>query len=359
MIISSLELTNFRNYSKKNFEFDPLISVFIGRNGIGKTNILEAIYLLATGDSWRVGSTEEMIEFEKEVAHINSTLKGQSSQNGGLSLQIALTRGFVQGKPSGKILYKIKSVPRRRSDFVGQLKVVLFEPESLEIVIGDPGRRRAFLDEVLVQTDPEYVRSSLIYQKSLRTRNRLLQLIRENKSNLESLEYWERALIKHGTYIQDQRRELIDWLNSSSQNLASKGYSFCAGILAEYQPNIISENRLEQYRQNEILAGHTFTGPQRDDIVISQIGKLEIRKLSQFGSRGEQRMAVLQLKLLEAKWIEEKTGDQPIILLDDIYSELDEEHEKIVGELIKGKQAIITATELHKGHYPEGKVIQL
>lgn len=389
MIISSLELTNFRNYSKKSFEFDPRITIITGPNGSGKTNIIEAIYLLATGGSWRAGSSDEMIKFEKEVAHINCYIAkllncSPSGNNATIqqcsNLQITLTRGSVQGKPTSKILYKINSVPRRRSDFVGQLKAVLFEPESLEIIIGDPGRRRAFLDENLFQTDPEYTRSFLIYQKSLRTRNRLLDFIREKRSNIESLEYWERALVKHGTYIQDKRRELIDWINENivtllhgyiAKNTAMKQFSNETILELDYFPNIISPDRLNQYRDREILTGHTFTGPQRDEVnilmakwpdgqMVNHSGLQPFNHfVSAFGSRGEQRMAVLQLKLLEVRWIEEKTGESPVILLDDIFSELDEKHEKMVGELIKGKQAVITATEYHPQYFPEKKIVEL
>jgi DNA replication and repair protein RecF len=185
-------------------------------------------------------------------------------------------------------------------------------------------------------------------------------------------------MVKHGELLQNKRRELVEWINFKTDKLQ-----------IEYQLNSISADRLEKYREREIEAGFTFVGPQRDELEIScwkQVVSYSFRQedkgygktvphqsqhpnqqlitnnqqlLSSFGSRGEQRMAVLRLKLLEAKWIEEKIGVLPVILLDDIFSELDEEHEKMVGELIKGRQTIITATEIHKGHYPEAELIAL
>ncbi len=356
MIIKYLRLADFRNYRRQEFEFSPEITLISGPNGAGKTNILEAVYLLATGESWRTQTPKDMVRFGAEVAHIIGNIDDNA---GGVGLHLTLTPGSVAGKRSAAVLYKVDEVPRRRPDFVGRLKVVLFEPESLEIVIGDPSFRRRFLDEALSQTDKEYARSLLAYTKALRIRNKLLDAIRDGQTKEETLEFWERTLVKHGGLIQNSRLKFIQWIGDNSY----KNYKDYKNqeIILKYFPNIIDRDRLDQYRDREILAGHTFTGPQRDDIIIAQIRnpKSEIRNLAQFGSRGEQRMAVLQLKLLEAKWIESQTGETPVLLLDDIFSELDSEHEKMVGELVAGRQTIVTATEIHKGHYPEAKVVEL
>lgn len=369
MKLTYIHLTDFRNYSKKSLEFSPEITLIVGPNASGKTNVLEAIYALATGDSWRTETAKDMIRFGAEVAHVV-----------GDGLHLILTPGFVAGKRSAASLYKVDEVPRRRTDFVGRLKVVLFEPESLEIVIGDPVERRRFLDGVLLQTDREYARSLGIYARALRTRNRLLQAIRDGKARVESLEYWEREMIKHGMVIQEKRRQMVEWLDGQMVEISIK-----------YDASVMSEERLEQYREREIAAGFTLIGPQRDDFGISSIGggsEARIGKrqtssvaddssqpthetslanaaashfpLSAFGSRGEQRMAVLRLKLLTAEWIEKETGDSPIILLDDIFSELDREHEEIVGELVRGRQAIVTATEIPKDYKENAtKIIEL
>ena len=370
MIIKYLRLADFRNYQRREFEFSPEISLITGPNAAGKTNILEAIYLLATGDSWRTEAAKDMVRFGTEAAHIIGNI---DDNGGGVGLHLTLTGGTVNGKRSVAALYKVDEVSRRRADFVGRLKAVLFEPESLEIVIGDPSFRRRFLDEALSQTDREYARSLQSYAKALRIRNKLLDAIRDGHAKEETLEFWERTLVKHGGLIQDQRQKLIQWMNSfqslraspsDGRSVAISGVPRNDGLILRYLPNVINQDRLDHYRDREILAGHTFVGPQRDDLQIvakaeGQRPKDEGKPLSIFGSRGEQRMAVLQLKLLEAKWIETQTGETPVLLLDDIFSELDSEHEKMVGELVAGRQTIMTATEIHQGHYPKAKVIEL
>ena len=367
--ITSIALSNFRNYRKKSFEFSPKTTLIIGPNGSGKTNILEAVYLLATGESWRTEDAGEMVGFGGEVAHVNGEtvqelgVRSKELEGGKTKLHLVLTRGIVGGKRVAKIGFKVDEMPRRKTDFSRVFKVVLFEPESLQIVIGDPSQRRKFLDEILKQTDKDYANSLSVYSKALRVRNKLLDAIRDGRSRRDGLEYWERAMVKHGELLQSKRRELVEWINFKTDSLQ-----------IDYQLNAISMDRLDKYREREIEAGFTFVGPQRDELQIQkrltgqQVNRLKslqpaslpaFQPLSAFGSRGEQRMAVLRLKLLEAKWIEEKTEVSPVILLDDIFSELDSEHEKMVGGLIEGRQAVITATEIHRGHYPEAEVVEL
>lgn len=363
--IASITLSNFRNHRKKNFEFSPKTTLIIGPNGSGKTNILEAAHLLATGESWRTEDAGEMVGFGGEAGHVEGKINDGFDDKDGLngnhpsalnnlnhSLSVVLTRGIVGGKRVAKVSFKVDGAARRKADFTGKLKVVLFEPESLQIIIGDPSNRRKFLDEILKQTDKDYANSLSVYSKALRVRNKLLDAIRDGRSRRDGLEYWERAMVKHGELLQNKRRKLIEWINFNTDNLR-----------IDYQANAISTDRLDKYREREIEAGFTFVGPQRDDIVIAKEegrrNKEEGKSLAQFGSRGEQRMAVLRLKLLEASWIEDKAEISPVILLDDIFSELDEEHEKMVGELIQDRQALITATEIHKGHYPEADIINL
>ena len=385
MKISRLLLKNFRNYPTRDFSFDPELTLVVGPNGAGKTNILEAMYLLATGNSWRTNDVGEMVRLGEEVGHVHGAISENSEysedqvvrlsddrkirQSGSRSsssipkkeeLQVALTRGNVQGKRTSKLRYKIDGVPKRRAEFVGKLKVVLFEPESLEIVIGDPTHRRAFLDECLTQTNVEYARSLSVYAKALRVRNRLLDAIREGKARRETLEYWERAMVKHGEKLQMSRAQLIDWVNGNlaSEGLSLQGLSFFS---ISYDPSVVNEERLAKYREREIAAGFSLVGPQRDDFRLRTTNHEQRtdRDLAVYGSRGEQRMAVLRLKLAEAQWIEEKTDESPVLLLDDIYSELDDEHDRMVQELIRDRQTIIAATEKPSGHYASDQVIRL
>lgn len=365
--ISQLALTNFRNYPTRDFSFDPELTLIVGPNGSGKTNVLEAIYLLATGESWRGETTEEMIRFDEDVTHVEGVF---SPERAGTRLHIVLTHGMLHGKPVAKMKCLVDGVPKRKGDFVGRLKAVLFEPESLEIVIGDPERRRRFLDGVLTQTDPEYARSLSVYARALKVRNKLLDAIREGKARRETLEFWEREMVKHGSKIQETRRLLVEWINGQIDE-----------IVLTYEPSVISEERLTFYREREIAAGFSLVGPQRDDVRISKGSGLWVvgsgvgvssgdqrtsqlithntQLLSAFGSRGEQRMAVLMLKLAEAEWIEEKTGESPVLLLDDIYSELDDAHDQMIQELVRGRQTIITVTEMPSGFHASSNIVRL
>lgn len=373
MSLISLHVSHFRNHSNRRFSFHPRSTTIIGKNGAGKTNILEAVYVLATGGSWRAEAVDEMVAFGSDVAHIEgklsfagpvtslhpgamSSLADPLGQLPGsprvppaqqMSLSVVLTRGVVQGKRVAKATYKVDGVPRQRGVFINRFSAILFEPESLEIIIGNPTHRRKFLDETLSQTRADYAQSLLMYGKALRVRNSLLDAIRENRSHVEMLEFWERSMVKHGETIQNMRQQVIEWM---------QGMPGHEQFSIEYRPNIINIDRVESHREREVAAGFTLIGPQRDDLLIvvktkrpavhAEAGQAGERLLSAFGSRGEQRMAVLKLKLLEAQWIEQETGNIPLVLLDDVFSELDEEHERTVEALIGGRQAIITATEM-------------
>ena len=264
--IASITLSNFRNHRKKSFEFSPKTTLIIGPNGSGKTNILEAIHLLSTGESWRAEDAGEMVGFGGEVAHVNGEtvqelgVRSKELEGGKTKLHLVLTRGSVGGKRVAKIGFKVDEMPRRKSDFSGNFKVVLFEPESLQIVIGDPSRRRKFLDGIIRQTDRDYANSISVYSKALRVRNKLLDAIRDGRSRRDGLEYWERAMVKHGELLQSKRRELVEWINFKTDSLQ-----------IDYQLNAISVDRLDKYREREIEAGFTFVGPQRDDLQINKI----------------------------------------------------------------------------------------
>ncbi len=292
MIIKSLSLQNFRNYPKKSFDFTAKTNLFVGPNAIGKTNILEAIYFLSTGKSFRVKGVErEAILYQQAIARIQAEIENEGQKT---KLEIVLTVGEVMGEKTAKKKYLVNQVARRAVDFLGNLRCVYFGPEDLELITDSPGLRRKYLDSVLVQTDREYRRASLSYDKGLRQRNKILEGIREAKD----LGYNE----------QNMRKRLYFW-----------------------------------------------------DIQIRN-SKFEIRNLSIYGSRGEQRLAILWLKLAELSYLERETQTLPILLLDDIFSELDMEHRELVFDLIKGHQAIITTTDIgmvDKKWFEEVKLVDL
>lgn len=317
-MISTLALSHFRSYPKRSFEFPPGITLIVGPNAAGKTNILEAIYLLATGKSFRADRDTEMIRWGDSFCRITAEISDEIR----LEMFMAPTKKYL-----------VNGIPRRQIDFVGNLRAVLFWPEHMELVTDSPSVRRRYLDSVLVQVDREYRRNLVSYERGLRQRNRLLDLINEGKASRSQLAFWNQLLIKSGTYITDSRAALIDFVNTFQ--IASISYTI------DYDKSIISEARLEQYKDEEIGAKVTLVGPHRDDMKFGFGDK----SLSAYGSRGEQRLAILWLKLAEVLFIEKKTGDRPMLLLDDIFSELDAPHKALVMDVIDKQQTIITSAD--------------
>lgn len=321
-MIKTIKLTDFRNFKRKSFEFSDKITVIVGPNASGKTNILEALYLLSTGKSFKARIENEMVKYNEELARVKSD-----------SLEVVLTKGD-NGWPRKKML--VNGVPKRLIDFAGNFKIVLFGPWDMDLVTESPSLRRNFLDSVLSQVDREYRRSILSYEKGLRQRNRLLFRIREEGISRSQLLFWNQLLIKNGDYVSNKRQEFIEYVNSQP-GLNDQVFKL------EYDKSPISEGRLEQYKEEEVAAATTLVGPHRDDFIFKQ----DKRELSSFGSRGEQRMAVLWLKIAELNFIEEKTTERPTLLLDDIFSELDHEHRSVVMGIAKKQQTIITTADEH------------
>ena len=342
MILSKIQISNFRNLKKETFSFSPKTTVIIGPNTSGKTNIFEAIFLLATGKSFKAQIEEEMISYGKEIARVSGDFTKPKQK-----LEVVLTRGEIT---IGETPEKTERVPRKRLmlngiakrliDFAGNFRAVLFGPWDLELVTESPSVRRKFLDTLLSQVDREYRRASLSYEKGLRQRNRLLYRIREEGASRGQLLFWDRLLSKNGDYISQKREEFIDFTNDKGK-LNGQDFSL------DYDKSAISETRLEQYAEEEVAAATTLVGPHRDDYCFRLKKNKRARDLSRFGSRGEQRMGVLWLKLAELSYIEKTTEEKPTLLLDDIFSELDNEHREIVMKTVGSQQTIITTADPH------------
>jgi len=356
-MIQSVQLTNFRNFTKKELSFSEKVTVIVGDNAVGKTNVLESVFLLATGKSFKAKVEDEMVRYESDVARV----KGEILANEKTSLEIVLTDGeikigdVVQRAPKKKLL--VNGVPRRLVDFAGNFTVVLFSPNDLELVTESPSIRRKFLDTVLSQTDREYRRSLLSYEKGVRQRNKILYNIREHGVSRSQLLFWNHLLIKNGDYISQKRREFIDFVNEQKP-LSDNIYSL------EYDKSAISEARLDQYKVEEVASATTLVGPHRDDFVVKiRSTKSEIRnerELGKYGSRGEQRMGVLWLRMAELSYIEKTTDAKPTLLLDDIFSELDHIHRDVVMDVITKNQTIITTPDPHYIEDIKGaKIIEL
>jgi len=338
-MVKSINLVNFRNFKKKTIDFSSELTIIVGPNASGKTNILEALFLLSTGKSFKAQIEEEMVNYGADIARVKSKTEM-------VILEAVVTRGFLDvgnGNPE-KIARKkllLSGVPKRLIDFAGNFRVVMFGPWDLDLVTESPSLRRKFLDTTLSQADREYRRASLSYEKGLRQRNRLLFRIREEGLSRNQLLFWNQLLIKNGDYISGKRGELIDFINSEKELNNTK-------FEISYDKSSISEGRLKEYADEEIAAGTTLVGPHRDDFAFRiQTLKKEKRDLATYGSRGEQRMGILWLKLRELAFIEEKTKEKPTLLLDDIFSELDQEHREVVLSVVDNQQTIITTADEH------------
>ena len=361
LMLKSIFLQNFRSYEKQEFSFEDT-TLIVGPNTCGKTNLIEAIYLLSNGKSFRTEKDIQMIRFGKEIGRLKGFV--QSFSPGGrideTELEIVITNGLVNGKSPAEgearpwRQYKkflVNGVAKRRVDFTSNFSAVLFSPSDLDIIVDSPTLRRNFLDEVLEQVDRNYRIALISYTKALRQRNALLEKTRETRNsgqagirNEKQLEYWDNLVIENGNIITQKREEFIEFANNFPKDIFD--------FVVDYNKSIISKQRLLQYSQEEILAGVTLVGPHRDDFSLFMFNNNSntTHDVKYFGSRGQQRLAVLQLKILELLYIEKKLGQRPTLLLDDIFSELDEGHINLIFEEIGKQQMIITTT--HKEFVP-------
>lgn len=348
MLLKGISLQNFRSYKKQKFEFSGKTMVVVGPNGAGKTNLLEAIYLLATGKSFRAELEEEMIAYGEEIARVTGEVgvegSGGKMDQDGVALEVVLTRGEVGGEKVDRKKFLVNGVAKRMMDFVGVFRAVLFGPWDLDLITDSPSLRRRYLDSVLVQRDREYRRALLSYEKGLRQRNRLLERIRDEGAPRSQLLFWDKLLIKNGDYLTRKREEFLSFLG-----LYRPFVGWETNFIPEYERSTISETRIAQYAEEEVAAGVTLVGPHRDDVefyIEPSSAGVQRRDLSKFGSRGEQRLAVLWLKLGELEFLAE-SGPRPVLLLDDILSELDNQHREIVTSILDKQQTIITTADEH------------
>lgn len=347
MILKSLYLQNFRSYKDKKFDFSPKTTIIVGKNTSGKTNLCEAISYLSTGKSFRTKKDEEAVEFDKEIGRVGGAVESSmiNDQGSTIKLEVVLVNhpsassGFT-GRFSKKFF--VNGVSKSRQNFLGFLPSVIFHPEDLDIIIDGPSLRRDFLDNILEQVDRDYYHAMGSYMRALRQRNALLDRVRElGIRNKGEFEYWDNLLITNGQIITQKREELIEFFNKSKKEIID--------FETNYDKSTISKERLLQYKDAEVGAGVTLVGPHRDDLIFLSGGK-DVRW---FGSRGQERLVILQLKILQIKFIKERTQNTPILILDDIFSELDSSHIELVFSIIGENQTIITTT--HKEFISKNK----
>lgn len=334
MFLKQLNLTNFRNYSTLQLDFDHRPTIFVGNNAGGKSNILESIYLLSTTKSQRVDEEGELIKDGEEFAKVEGFL-----DPGETELLVILNRESEAVNFKKKVL--VNGISRKVYDFIGNLPAVIFYPSDINMVTGSPSLRRWHLDLGLAQIDSDYKKSLTQYEQFLTSRNRVLKAIREGKARVDELTYWTDELIKQGKVVSNKRIAFFDFVNSLSCPLGE--FKF------EYRPSEISKDKLLQTNGREVAAATTLIGPHRDDFEIL----LEGRNMAHFGSRGEQRTGTLAFKLSQLEYMAAHPafggkilGERPILLLDDVFSELDRDHRAHVVEIVGKQQTIIATVEL-------------
>lgn len=322
-----LVLSHFRNYQQLEFVFNSPIVILVGNNAQGKSNLLESIFLLATTKSPKAQRDEELIEKGASTCRLEGVIESGGDETT-LEIIMHLQEGLFQKR------VRVNGIPRRVIDYIGNLSVVLFLPEDINLVTGSPSLRRWHVDLTLAQIDREYKRALTNYGEVVKRRNRVLKSIQEGLSGRDELTFWSTQLLLEGEIVSQRRADFFAYLNSTERKFGE-----CQFVLHQ---NILTPEKLQLYQDREIASATTLIGPHRDDFLFLQQGT----DLAKFGSRGEQRTAVLDLKVSEASFVEHISGQRPILLLDDVFSELDERHREHVLALTKLQQTIIATVEL-------------
>lgn len=338
MIIESLELKNYRNYQTLHLSFASGTNIFYGNNAQGKTNILEALYVCATTKSHRASKDKELIQFGETEAHIRVCLSKKDVPH---KIDMHLKKNRAKGAA-------IDGIPiHKSSELFGMLNLIFFSPEDLGIIKNGPSERRRFLDLELCQLDKVYFYNFTRYNKVIQQRNNLLKQIVFQEDLQETLEIWDDQLIKYGTELINRRQEFLLMLNEIVQLIHNKLTGGKEHLVLYYEKNVTSEEFKKQLKARRTIDKKqcsTTTGPHRDDISFLVNG-IDIRK---YGSQGQQRTAALSLKMAEIELVKQVIHDMPILLLDDVLSELDSSRKNFLLSSIEGVQTLITCTGLEE-----------
>jgi DNA replication and repair protein RecF len=334
MRLDHIKLENFRNHL--DFETDlGQTTAIIGRNGRGKSNILEAITILSACRSFREEDKRNLVNYDSAYARVT-----------GDSLEV-----FIQKDPNLLFRAKEKGLVRKQSDYVGLLKSVIFSPESILIVSGSPRLRRRFIDIMISQEDQYYLKNLIQFEKIRKERNSLLTAICERRATEDQLDFWDKEFVEKGESIIAKRLSAIDFLNSKISALYKQISGKDADELMINYENSCGEESLERkminMRQREIWAKRSLCGPHRDDISFY----LNKKEAASFASRGETRSVMLALKIAELNYLEAECEDKPILLLDDLFSEFDADRRGHLSRLVADYQTVMTTTD--KKQFPK------
>ena len=338
MIIKSIELADYRNYDSLTMQFDRGTNILYGDNAQGKTNILEAIFVAATTKSHKGSKDKEIVHFEKEEGHIRAYLEKEG-------VETRIDMHLRKNKSKGIAIdgQKIK----KAAELIGLCNVVFFSPEDLGIIKNGPAERRRFVDMELCQLDGLYLHNLNHYNKIINQRNKLLKDIWLNPELKDTLSIWDMQLISFGSKLIERRRLFVEQLNEIIFDIHKKLSGNREEIRIHYEPDVEAdefEKKLISNRERDMKAKATSTGPHRDDFSF-MVGDVDIRK---YGSQGQQRTAALSLKLSEIELVKKITGDTPVLLLDDVLSELDSSRRNFLLDSIGEIQTIITCTGLEE-----------
>ena len=334
MWINNIKINNFRNYKLEEINLEKNINIFYGENAQGKTNIIEAIFLCSMGKSFRAKKDKEMIFLSKENASVEIEYK-KLDRDGKIKIELNNKKNvYING-------IKIKKL----SELLGNINIVIFTPDDINILKGGPQNRRRFLDIMISQLKPNYMYNLNLYLKTLEQRNNYLRQIKEENKKEELLDIWDEKLSEYAINIYNYRKEFLEKINKKIKNIHQEITDNKEEIEIEYLSECINKEEylklLKGRRKLDIIKGFTTKGVHRDDFVI-YINK---KRLDIFGSQGQHRTAILSLKLSELNIIEEEIGEKPILLLDDFMSELDEKRRNHFLEKINDTQVIITCTD--------------
>lgn len=336
MNIRSIELKNFRNYENLEIFFDEGTNILFGDNAQGKTNILEAAYMSGTTKSHKGSRDKEMIRFGEEEAHLKTVVA-----RGGREYQIDMH--LKKNRAKGIAIDKIPI--KKASELFGILNIVFFSPEDLNIIKNGPAERRRFLDSELCQLDRIYLADLTNYNKILAQRNKLLKDMIYRPSLSDTLPVWDMQLIETGKKIIRRRKQFVDELREIVSDIHYRISGGKEELFLKYEPNIddiFFEDELSRAKEKDKKLCQTSVGPHRDDLLFS-IGDVDIRK---YGSQGQQRTSALSLKLSEIELVRKSISDTPVLLLDDVLSELDSSRQNYLLNNISDTQTIITCTGL-------------
>lgn len=352
MILKSIALNHFRNYSDMFLEFDKGTNILYGDNAQGKTNILEAVYVSGTMKSHKGSKDKELIQFGQEESHIRTVV-----ERDGLDYQIDMH--IKKHKPKGIAINKVPI--KKASELFGILNIVFFSPEDLNIIKNGPSERRRFLDMELCQLDSIYLYHLTKYNKILNQRNKLLKDINFRPELADTLSVWDMQLIEYGKKIINSRNKFIERLNEIVPNIHKNISGNREELILHYEPNVKEDDMERELLKNQardLKFGMTSIGPHRDDMSFN-IQDVDIRR---FGSQGQQRSCALSLKLSEIELVKQSIRETPVLILDDVLSELDSSRQNFLLNSIHDIQTVITCTgldEFVKNRFEINKVFRV